>query len=163
MNYPIIILMIIFIFYWFYQDNIDRFIKFDSSAPKSDYEKSVLHFLDAIQEYNTYNPIAYTGLRKTLLHMLQLDVDISIGVQYCKHHYDVINDLSRKALNHLHSIIYTLPLSSVTEKKFNDAQTKLRNILNKMKKEIIHKCNDEHLNPDMLVSHDESGQFYAWI
>ena len=121
------------------------------------------NFMDAIGEYSNYNPDSYHSLQSTLAHILQLEVDITIGVQNCKHNFEVVDDLSRKCLNHLHSIIYTLPLSSATENKFKNAQEQLRKILFDIKKNLLTKCNDPHLYVDMLPDHQENSQYDVWI
>lgn len=103
-----------------------------------------IDFLYSIKELGDYNLDAYQQLIENLDAFLILYDDIKIGVQFCKENYDVALEKRNNALNHLHSIIFSLEANPVLIQKLNDAGEYLHKLMNKYLDNIIDICNKQN-------------------
>ena len=110
-------------------------IKKESLKPQSatiNKYNDFVDFLFSIQDLYAYNPPAYEYVIENLEVFLQLYDDAKIAHELAGLNYGLADRRRQLALNNLHSIIYTLPTSSILIAKLNTAIFKLDDMLEKM-------------------------------
>ena len=93
-------------------------------------DSNLVEFINEISEYQQYNPVVYRKLILTLDRFLKLVTDMEKDTDGMGELYHVIELYKTNALNTLHSMVYTIPQTEITTKKFNNALKKLEKILN---------------------------------
>lgn len=96
-----------------------------------------------IRDMRSYNSLAYDKALKNVDSMLRILKDVQIGVQHCEQNYELAHDKHTNALNHLHSVIYNIPLSDVTLDKYKQALSQLQLILKRHLDTIYNICKDQ--------------------
>lgn len=124
-------------------------------------DKAIQDFLDTIQEYKGYNSVAFKSMITGFEQILQISLDIDIGIENSQYQYDVIRDIARRVLNHYHSFIYTLPLSPVTERKFHERKKTLKIILQSILDRTRSKIKDHF--PIYLTNEMRDPHFDVWL
>ncbi len=102
-----------------------------------------IEFFHSIKELNNYNPYAFKKLIRNVDAFMRIHDDVLEGVQNCKNNYQVAVDLKSNALNHLHSIIFTIEDSPVIIEKLKYAINKLHMLLNLYLSNIIDQCKSD--------------------
>lgn len=144
-------------------ENINNnFISTTSTTTHISSDADIMNFLDTIQEYKVYNPIAFQGLIDAFEQIIQIYKDVGIGVKNCKQQYEVVTDISKRCLNHFHSFIHTIPISPVTERKFHERKKVLYSILDYYINETNKMCDDEHIYPNMITNQKTNPHFDIW-
>ena len=99
---------------------------FGSLNEQPDVNQSYLHldpliveFFYDIREYALYNLNSYRKSLRNVNNIILLYHQIKLGVDNIKYNIDVIKMQRANAINNLHSIIYTLPSTIVSNDKFN--------------------------------------------
>lgn len=95
-----------------------------------------------IREFRKYHSEGYDESLVAVDNMLKLISEIEADVVFhCKESLDVIRDLYNKALNHLHSVIYKIPPTSlVYHRKHKRALNALQIILRRHIDDVVQRC-----------------------
>ena len=93
-----------------------------------------------IRDMRSYNSLAYDKALKNVDSLLRVLKDVQIGVQHCEQNYELAHDKYKNAMNHMHSVIYNIPLSDVTLNKYNAALKQLQLILKRHLDTIYKIC-----------------------
>lgn len=103
----------------------------------------IVNFLHSIKDFHNYNPFAFKKMVRNIDSFIRIHDDVLLGVQHCKHNYDIAIDKRDNALNHLHSILLTMEDSNVITKKLDHAIEFLHRLLNKYVENIVEKCKED--------------------
>lgn len=103
----------------------------------------LVDFVFSIKEFYNYNPLAFQEMLETMESMLDIYENVKIGVLSCKNNYDIANDMKKKSVNNLHSIIFTLENNRLLTTKLSRAIKRLQKLLTKYTNEIIEICQTE--------------------
>ena len=101
----------------------------------------LVEFFYSIRDFFDYNPQAFRRVVKNVDAFLKILHDIRMGVRYCQQNMDVAKDKMDHALNHLHSIIFKLPVNKMIQDKLFRATEELQLILTNYQMEMIKICN----------------------
>lgn len=93
-------------------------------------DSELVSLMYEIREYRFYNPANYRSLIRTLDNFLQIVKDMEQGTDRMGDMYEIATDLKLKALNAAHAMIYSIPQSSATMKKYQTLLKKLEKLLN---------------------------------
>ena len=93
-------------------------------------DSELLDFLYSIREYRYYNPAVYRKLILIVDRFLRIVNDMEIGVADMGANYEQLKDYKSRALNGLHSMIYRIPQSQATNRKFESAMDRLEVLMN---------------------------------
>lgn len=125
-------------------------IKMEKIQPKPKYfwvDANIIELVYNIKEYYTYNPKAFTEMVNAIDNIFKIELDTEkVALDRCKANSDIAIDQYNLALNNLHSILYTLPTTSIStfiSDKLIDAQKKLQLYLQRHLDNIAHTCNVE--------------------
>lgn len=108
----------------------------------SDYPEFI-EYLHSIREFYFYNKKEFTGMVENIDLLLKIYEDVKIGVRYCKYHYDIASEKRKNALNHLHSIIYSLEDDKSLEHKLVESIKYLQILTGKYLNNIEKICNTD--------------------
>ncbi len=100
----------------------------------------IVDFLFSIQDFHSYNPLAYEEMMNNLDIFFSLYSEINNGTKFCDQYYQIAKSKKENALNALHSMIFTLPTDRVMTDKFNRAHKRLNTILTKYLDELYGVC-----------------------
>jgi len=108
------------------------------------HDADIVDFFYSIKDFEQYNEPSFKSLINTVDNFLMIQNDINTGVYHCKENIDVAKDLMKKALQLVHSYVYSLPVNHVYNKKVNDSQNRLHMILRRHLDKMIKKCNNDY-------------------
>jgi hypothetical protein len=110
-----------------------------------------------IREFRKYHSEGYDESLVAIDNMLKIISEIEAGVVFhCKENLDVIRDLYNKALNHLHSVIYKIPPTSLEyHRKHKRAMNALQIILRRHIDDIVQRCRKYYHDRGMDIDHHE--------
>lgn len=118
--------------------------KYDQLLIKPQYSNKYPEYIDflfSIQDIGKYNLDAFRNLINSIDNFLILYDDINIGVEYCKQNYDIAQQERLNALNHLHSLVYSLEPNQILVNKLNESIKFLQQLTNNYLYKIKNKCN----------------------
>lgn len=98
-------------------------------------------FFYNIHEFYNYNNESFINCIEYVDSLLRLYSDIKIGIKYCDKSIDTAKLFKKRALNDLHSIIYSIDNNVIMEKKLKKSLVKLQKILNTYLDDMIDICN----------------------
>jgi hypothetical protein len=90
----------------------------------------IIRFFYNIREYSQYNISSYVNSLYHCNNVIALDYQTKIGLNRQYYNYETAINESKKALNELETVIYTLPSAIMTYNKFNDSIRILQGLLN---------------------------------
>ena len=127
-------------------DNNELMNKYNSIIPLpkngSKYPEFIEYF-HSIREFYFYNKKEFTSMVKNIDLLLKIYEDVKIGVRYCKYHYDIALEKRKNALNHLHSIIYSLEDDKSLQHKLVESIKYLQILTGKYLNYIENICNED--------------------
>lgn len=153
----------------------DLRLKLRSIYPKPKYfhtHPELINYFFYIREYKTYNEKSYDSAMVAVDNIINIEQQIKNKVKNCHHTIDVAKQNLYDALNHIHSIIFTLPMSNITFKKHKDSINVLKDILLKIINNMINNCNENlkqtnqtafqihHSKIKHFEKHDDNFNFY---
>ena len=99
-----------------------------------------------IREFRKYHSEGYDESLVAVDNMLKLISEIEADVVFhCKENLDVIRDLYNKALNHMHTVIYQIPPTSLTyHRKHKRAMNALQIILRRHIDDVVQRCKKQY-------------------
>lgn len=100
--------------------------------------KDIVDFLFSIQDMYSYNPQTYEELVDNLISFFVLYEELEKGVSNPEQLYEIGLNKKNNALNCIHALIYSAPVSDIVIKKIVKAQEVLDELLN----EYLHKMKD---------------------
>ena len=103
----------------------------------------IIDFLHSVREFYFYNKRAFTHVVENLDLLLKILEDVQTGVRYCKYHYDIASEKRKNALNHLHSIIYSLEDNKQLKNKLIGSMKYLQVLTGKYLLKIENICNND--------------------
>ena len=120
--------------------------QYKSIIPKIENKnKDIVEFLFSIQDFYTYNPLAYAEMVNEIEHFFTLYEETHNNPKFSGRNYELMNEHKRLALNALHSLIFTIPSNKEYTNKLNDSFNILDKILmkhmnevEKLAKEYVH-------------------------
>lgn len=127
--------------------NEELVVKLRSLIPRPQYfhiDADFINLFYDIKEYRNYNMQEYDQALSDADNFLQLVGDIEIGVKDCTENLDVAEDFMFKSLNHLHAVVYKLPLDKNVWNKYQKSLESLH-LLFKRKTDYIHKICEKDL------------------
>ena len=98
-----------------------------------------------IREYIQYNSFSYINSLIHCNNVIEFDFNSKNGLNNKYENYEIAINESKKAINELNSIIYKLPVSIETNKKFSDTINKLHGLLNTHIKNIANVFKDSNI------------------
>lgn len=119
-------------------------IKMERIEPRPSYfyvDANMIELFFNMLDFKKYNDSAYEKAVKNTDVFLKLMVDIEIGSVNCKQDIDVAKDMSKHALNHLHSIIHRLPSNEGLELKLKNSIRTLQIYFKRHLEHMIDICN----------------------
>jgi len=142
------------------EEILKRKIKNIHKPPKiMDKYTELIDYFYSIRDFYPYNPGTYDAILANVESLLIILEDVKEGTINCKQNYEVAIEYRRNALNHLHSLIYSIHPNKHITKKLNIAQRNLNMILNKYVQDIKNICNkktdEEGLNIDNGYIYDD--------
>ena len=120
--------------------------KLNSIYPSPNHFKkhsNVIEFVYSIKDFRLYNPDSFDKMLQCIDNVLQLYNEILIGVHNMNHHIDNMMDNKKKAINYLHSIIYTMEPNDVIINKLNKSIKVLDTLLTYYINEVIDISNKQ--------------------
>lgn len=129
--------------------------KIDAVTPhlkESKEYKDVVDFIFSIQDFYQYNPKAYEEIVDNLDNFFKVYQIIKIGTPQFNDWYKIATTKKDNAINAVHSIIFTLPNSPVTNDKHVRAHKRLETIMNKYLNELYDFCERELLKQGRNVN-----------
>lgn len=108
-------------------------IKLELLKPKPLYFENypeLIEFFYSIRNFYNYNNDSFSNCVKDVDTFVKLYNDIKKGIKYSNKNIDVIRLFKKKALNNLHSLIYSIENNKIIEKKLKESLTELNKILN---------------------------------
>ncbi len=95
-----------------------------------------------IREFRKYHSEGYDESLVAVDNMLKIISEIEADVTYhCKENIDIIRDFYNKALNHMHSVIYKIPPTSLEyHRKHKRAINALQIILRRHIDDVVQRC-----------------------
>lgn len=100
----------------------------------------IVDFLFSIQDFFNYNPETYEEMIDNLISFFTMYEEVEKGVSRCEDYYGIAKSKKKNALNCLHSLIYSLPVTQITSQKLVKAQEVLDNMLNVYLNKIADAC-----------------------
>lgn len=99
-----------------------------------------------IREFRKYHSEGYDESLVAVDNMLKLISEIEADVVFhCKENLDIIRDLYNKALNHMHSVIYKIPPTSLLyHRKHKRAINALQIILRRHIDDVVQRCKKQY-------------------
>lgn len=94
----------------------------------------------SVREFYDYHPDAYSQSLKNIDQLLEIEREVLQGVDRCRDYYQIAMDQYKNALNHFHSIIYSLPPVKTSQQKFKNTLDTLQLILRKHTDKISYIC-----------------------
>lgn len=110
-----------------------------------DIHPDLVRYFYNIREFRNYNPPAYDTALHAVDDFIHIYRDIvDAGVIDCDQNVDVAVNLIQKAVNNIHSVIFTTPIASVTHDKLERSLEVLYSILKNYLDEMVSVCNDQY-------------------
>lgn len=100
----------------------------------------IVEFIYSIREFYHYNNQTFSDFINLIDIFIRLYDDIIIGVKYCGHQIQVLNDKKYEILNTFHSLIYSLEDNEILLDKFEKSLEKIHLILNNYYNKTIQNC-----------------------
>lgn len=94
-------------------------------------DSEMVEFVRTIREYRICNKSAFYQMMKSIDHMFRIELDMENGIEYIGENLEVALDKKKSAMNALQSIIFKLPRSNVTSKKYQESLSQLDRLLNR--------------------------------
>lgn len=103
----------------------------DSDRPVSYLFKSniIVNFLYMNRDYAVIHPPAYNALLNNINNLLKNKIQLENGLVNCSQTIDIVIDLKKEALNNFQSIIYRLPSTNYSNKRYESDFKLLSEIL----------------------------------
>ena len=80
-----------------------------------------------IRDFRTLNSEAYDQGLIAIDNMLKIVSEIEQGVYHCKENLEIVRDQMNKAMNHMHTVIYKVPVPKITVIKFQKSFKSITN------------------------------------
>lgn len=122
----------------------DLRLKLRSIYPKPKYfhvHPELINYFFHIREYKTYNEKAFDAAMEAVDNIINIEYQIKNKVDRCHYIIQIAKQNMYDAINHIHSIIHTIPLSTVTLDKHKDSINVLKTLLLKIINNMINNCN----------------------
>lgn len=93
-----------------------------------------------LRQFRKYNSEAYDNCLIAVDNMLKVVSEIEAGVYHCKENSDVVEDELYKAINHMASMIFRIPLPKMMVKKYKRALNALHIICRRHLDDVREIC-----------------------
>lgn len=97
-----------------------------------------------IRDFRTLNTEAYDQSLIAVDNMLKIVSELEQGVYHCKENLDIVIDQMNKALNHLHTTIYKMPIPKIVEMKYMQSLQALQIILRRHVDRMVDICQRQY-------------------
>lgn len=121
-------------------------------------DSDITHFIFMTKDFYKYNQQAYQEMIDNIVVVTTKYKKLLINDDDCEQIYDIVLDKKRNAINSLHSIIYSLPVSRLYTDKLNKSIKDLDKILGVYIDKIKNICRsklEKGYNIDRRHIHDE--------
>jgi hypothetical protein len=109
----------------------------------------LVNYLYMIRDYATIHPPAYSSLLHNINNILKNKIQLEKGIINCSQIIDIVVDEKKEALNNFQSIIYRLPSTYHSNKRYESDFKLLSEILEAEVDNMKKKCMDEQENNDI--------------
>lgn len=149
------------VYYLYQRDNVtvgdlnkELEVKLGTLKPKPHYfhlDADFINLFYDIRDYRKKNVQEHDQALAAADNFLQLVFDVELGVADCAENLDVAKGLMFKSLNHLHSMVYSIPIDREVWRKYQTALDRLH-LLFKRKLDYIHSVCDKQIKENGLDS-----------
>lgn len=105
--------------------------------------EDVVDFMFSIQDFYPYNPLAFEEIVDNIDSFFELYEFVEKGVPNCEEVFALAENKKQNAVNALHSLIFTIPVSIKVTEKHNKAHLKLDEVMKTYLTTMYNKCKRE--------------------
>ena len=129
--------------------NKDLMLKLKTLYPKPEnfhMDPDLINLFYNIRDFRTLNSEAYDQGLIAIDNMLKIVSEIEQGVYHCKENLEIVRDQMNKAMNHMHTVIYKIPVPKITVIKFQKSLKALQIILRRHVDNVVDICQRQYKN-----------------
>jgi hypothetical protein len=127
--------------------NKELMMKLKSLTPKPanfHMDPDLINLYYNIRDFRTLNTEAYDQSLIAVDNMLKIVSEIEAGVYHCSENLDIVIDQMNKAMNHLHTTIYKMPIPKIVEMKYMQSLQALHIILRRHVDRMVDICQRQY-------------------
>jgi hypothetical protein len=127
--------------------NKELMFRLRSITPKPEnfhMDPDIINLFYNIREFKTLNSEAYDQAVIAVDNMLKIVSEIEAGVYHCKENLDLVREQMYKALNHLHTMIYKVPVPKLIVMKLQRTLKALHVILRRHVDDVVDICQRQY-------------------
>ena len=127
--------------------NKELMMKLKTLSPKPanfHMDPDLINLFYNIRDFKTLNSEAYDESLIAVDNMLKIVSEIEQGVYHCQENLDIVREEMNKAMNHMHTVIYKMPIPKNIEMKYMQALEALQIILRRHVDRVVDICQRQY-------------------
>ena len=109
-------------------------------------DPDIINLFYNVRDFRTLNSESYDQCLIAVDNMLKIVSELEQGVYHCGENLDIVRDQMNKAMNHMHTIVYRLPVPKITVIKHQKALKALHIILRRHVDNMVDICQRQYKN-----------------
>lgn len=127
--------------------NKELMVRLRSLTPRPEnfhMDPDLINLFYNIREFRRLNSEAYDQTLIAIDNMLKIVSEVEAGVYHCSENLDLVKDQMYKALNHMHTVVYKLPVPKLIMLKYQKALKALHVILRRHVDHVVDICQRQY-------------------